>query len=43
MNIRIAVTSLFFLLSTAVVSYATAAEPELANKSGCLACHAEDR
>src|SRR3569832_469826 len=43
MNIRIAVTSLFFLLSTAVVSNATAAEPELAKKSGCLACHAEDR
>src|SRR3569832_1099858 len=43
MNIRIAVTSLFFLLSTAVVSNATAAEPELAKKSGCLACHAEGR
>lgn len=43
MNIRI-VTGLFFLLSTAVVSNATAATgPELAKKSGCLACHAEDR
>src|SRR3569833_4485142 len=43
MNIRIAVTGLFFLLSTAVVSNATAAEPELAKMSCCLACHAEDR
>src|SRR3569832_1865837 len=43
MNIRIAVTGLFILLSTTVVSNATASEPELAKKSGCLACHAEDR
>lgn len=41
-NIRIVVSGCF-LLGAVALSQTIAANPDLAKKSGCLACHAEDR